>query len=165
MVDWSWLDEAGIHDIYVRTNLVEEGLERNTANNMAYRQIFVHAKPTITTIGAANVTSNSATLNGSLDGLGTASSVEFSFEWGLHTTYGNETTPQTMDVTGYFSGNLTSLASNTTYHFRAKAVGDGIAYGDDVTFTTCIPGDADMDGDVDVFDWVRLRSILMGLEP
>ncbi|MGB2853539.1 MAG: CARDB domain-containing protein, partial [Dehalococcoidia bacterium] len=27
------------------------------------------------------------------------------------------------------------------------------------------PGDADMDGDVDVFDWVRVRRILMGLDP
>jgi len=70
-----------------------------------------------------------------------------------------------MYAIGPFSGNLTDLAGNTTYHFRAKAVGDGTAYGDDVTFATCIPGDADGDGDVDVFDWVRLRRILMGLEP
>jgi len=38
---------------------------------------------------------------------------------------------------GTFSANLTGLSANTTYHFRAKAVGAGsAAYGDDMSFTT-----------------------------
>jgi hypothetical protein len=92
--------------------------------------------PTVTTNAATNVTSRSATLNGYLNGLGTASSVQVSFQWGLTTNYGNETTPKTMNAAGPFSANLSSLAPSTTYHFRAKAVGDGSKYGADMTLTT-----------------------------
>jgi len=59
-----------------------------------------------------------------------------SFEWGLTTSYGNTTTPQTMTVTVPFSANISGLTPSATYHFRAKAVGDGTAYGDDMTFNT-----------------------------
>jgi hypothetical protein len=58
------------------------------------------------------------------------------FEWGLTTSYGYETTPQAMSATGSFSDNLTGLSANNTYHFRAKAVGDGTTFGNDITFIT-----------------------------
>lgn len=92
--------------------------------------------PTVTTDAASNVTSDSATLNGVLTSLGNASSVDVSFEWGLTTSYGSETTPQTMTATGAFSYSISGLDPDTTYHFRAKAVGNGTAFGDDVTFET-----------------------------
>ena len=41
-----------------------------------------------------------------------------------------------MDNTGSFTAEVTDLTPGTTYHFRAKATGDGTSYGDDVTFTT-----------------------------
>ncbi|MGB2799530.1 MAG: hypothetical protein WBC82_06790 [Dehalococcoidia bacterium] len=34
-----------------------------------------------------------------------------------------------------------------------------------ITANFALCGDADGDGDVDVFDWVRVRRILMGLDP
>jgi len=93
------------------------------------------APPTVTTSSATGITTDSATLNGSLDSLGTASSVDVSFEWGLDTSYGNETTPQSMAATGSFNDGTSGLSPGTTYHYRAKAVGDGTDYGDDMTFT------------------------------
>lgn len=92
--------------------------------------------PIITTNAASNVTTDSVTLNATLDYLGTASSIEVSFEWGLDTTYSNETTPQTMTATGSFTANLSDLEPGITYHFRAKAVGNDTAYGNDITSTT-----------------------------
>jgi len=62
-------------------------------------------------------------------------SCQVSFEWGATTSYGNQTAPQTMTGTGAFSADITGLSPATTYHCRAKAVGDGTAYGDDMTFT------------------------------
>ncbi len=37
---------------------------------------------------------------------------------------------------GNFGTVLADLTPNTTYHFRAKAVGNGTNYGVDMTFTT-----------------------------
>ena len=87
---------------------------------------------------ATNITTNSATLNGDITSLGSATSVIVSFEYGLTINYGSTTMAQTMTAPGAFSANITGLNPGTTYHFREKADGgaSGIAYGPDVTFTT-----------------------------
>jgi hypothetical protein len=90
--------------------------------------------PSVITNAAGNITADSAILNGNLTAMGTATSVTVSFEWGNTTSYGNETPAEVLNVLGVFSGNITGLNSNTTYHFRAKAVGDGTSYGNDTTF-------------------------------
>ena len=94
--------------------------------------------PMVTTNDASNIGVNSARLNGNLDDLGTATSVNVSFEWGQTSggPYLNETTPQTANTTGAFSFDLSSLSANTTYYFVAKAVGDGTSYGIEKSFTT-----------------------------
>jgi phosphodiesterase/alkaline phosphatase D-like protein len=92
--------------------------------------------PAVNTNVATNVTSGSATLNGNLTIMGTASTVTVSFEWGTTTSYGNTTPTQVMSGTGAFNAPLTGLAPNTLYHFRAKATGDGTVYGSDMTFNT-----------------------------
>ena len=61
-----------------------------------------YTPPELTTDPASGVTTNSATLNGNVTSLGTATSVDVSFEWGLTDSYGNETTPQTV-AAGSFS--------------------------------------------------------------
>lgn len=85
---------------------------------------------------ATNITAASATLNGNLTSLGTASSVDASFEYGLTTGYGTAAAVQARSETGFFSANITGLAPGTTYHFRATAAGDGTGYGADYCFTT-----------------------------
>jgi hypothetical protein len=93
-------------------------------------------QPSVTTDAADGVHTAAATLWGRLNSNGTANSVSVSFEWGLTTSYGNETTPELKTGIGDYSADLSGLSPNTTYHFRAKAVGDGTVYGDDMYFTT-----------------------------
>jgi len=114
--------------------------------NTAHSDNIVVSTPTVLTNPATDIAADSATLNGTLDDLGAASSVEVYFEWGLDTSYGNETTPQTMTTTGLFSANLSGLDPYTTYHFRAKAVGDGINCGQDKSFTPPTPTPTPMPG-------------------
>jgi len=92
--------------------------------------------PSVTTNDASGITDNSATLNGNLDNLGTAPTVNVSFEWGKTVSYGNTTTPESKNTTGAFSFALGSLSPNTTYHFRVEAIGDGTSYGSDKSFCT-----------------------------
>ncbi|MFC2052593.1 kelch repeat-containing protein, partial [Chloroflexota bacterium] len=94
-------------------------------SNLEANRVWLNEPPlSISTNAADNITTISATLNSSLDGLGDYSSANVSFEWG--TTSGNltqETNPQVMISTGNFSDNISSLSSNTTYYFRAKVTG------------------------------------------
>ncbi|MCK4402573.1 MAG: right-handed parallel beta-helix repeat-containing protein [Dehalococcoidia bacterium] len=93
----------------------------------------------VTTEAASDITANSATLNGNLDSLGAASTVEVSFQWGTATgSYSYNTTAQAMSTTGKFSSPLSGLDVDTTYYFRAKADGGvyGTSYGDEKHFTT-----------------------------
>jgi len=93
--------------------------------------------PTVTTNAATNILDTTATLNGRLVSLGSASSANVSFEWGLDTTYSFNTTAQIKNSAPVdFNANITGLKASTTYHFRAKAVGHDTSYGDDVTFKT-----------------------------
>lgn len=61
--------------------------------------------------------------------------------------------PASLAAPGAFTAALTGLTPNTFYHYHAKAVGDGTAYGPDATFrtlpqytlTTTITGDGTID--------------------
>ena len=100
--------------------------------------------PAVTTVSSASITTNSATLNGSLTALGGAPSATVGFNYGLTTTYGSVTTVTSpMTSVGAFTKALTGLACGTTYHFRAYATNTGgTTNGADMTFTTtaCPPG-------------------------
>jgi hypothetical protein len=114
--------------------------------------VYTPNPPTVITSPASSVFATSAIGHGYLDSMGGASSVLVSFEGATDefyvnngNTYQAESYPTaTMTTTGPFSFCATGLLPNTTYHFRAKAVGDGIAYGSDLTFTTAgVGGDGD----------------------
>lgn len=92
--------------------------------------------PSVDTLAATGIWANAATLNCSLANLGSASPVQVSFEYGLTTSYGYATAPQALYSTGAFSTAIGNLEPQTTYHYRAKADGDGDDYGEDMTFTT-----------------------------
>jgi uncharacterized repeat protein (TIGR01451 family) len=93
--------------------------------------------PVAFTNPATNVTSSSATLNGSLDPHGLTTSVYF--QYGTTTGYGH-TTPmqsQTGNTFRDISAHISSLAAHTTYHFRIVATNSaGTRYGVDRAFTT-----------------------------
>ncbi len=93
--------------------------------------------PVVTTNPATNVTSLSATLNGSLNPNGLTTTVYF--EYGPTSSYGFITPVQTR--TGYtlrnISADISGLSASTTYHFRIVAINSvGTGYGSDRTFTT-----------------------------
>jgi len=93
--------------------------------------------PSVATIDATGIDADAATLNGDLTSLGTGSSVDVSFQWWTDSSsYLKETDKQALDGTGAFSFELTGLQPDTTYHFRAKAVGDGTDYGSAQSFKT-----------------------------
>jgi phosphodiesterase/alkaline phosphatase D-like protein len=96
--------------------------------------------PSATTNNASQLTTNSAMLNGSLDGLGNASPVNVSFQWGTTRggPYPNSTAPQARTEPGTFQAGLTGLASRSTYYYRAKADGGayGTGYGAEKSFST-----------------------------
>jgi hypothetical protein len=99
------------------------------------------APPAATTGAATNVAQSSATVAGTVNPNGTATS--YSFQYGTSTSYGSST-PSTDAGSGSadapVSANLTGLASSTAYHYRLVAVSSaGTTDGADQTFTTTTP--------------------------
>jgi hypothetical protein len=93
--------------------------------------------PVATTNPATYVTSNSATLNGSVNPSGLPTTVYF--QYGTTISYGRTTTSQSYDgyATQSVSANISGLNASTTYHFRIVATNSsGTSYGSDRTFTT-----------------------------
>lgn len=93
--------------------------------------------PVVTTDAESDVATTSATLNGSLTDLGTGDNVTVSFQYGATASFGSFTPGQLKTATGAFSAPLADLSPDTSYYFRAVAVGDGgTVYGADRSFTT-----------------------------
>jgi len=95
--------------------------------------------PTVVTLPATAVTSNSATLNGTVNA--NIQSTTVTFEYGLTTTYGTVVSGVPGTVTGTtptpVSADLTGLLPGNTYHYRVKGVNSiGTSNGLDMTFTT-----------------------------
>lgn len=91
------------------------------------------------TTGGADVSGASATLSGSVNPNGVASS--YYFEFGTTAAYGQQTPPRSAGSGSSavsVSGSLSGLAENATYHYRLVAVGPNGAFaiGADRTFTT-----------------------------
>jgi len=93
--------------------------------------------PSVSTIDAENVTSNSATLRGVMEDMGGVNQCQIWFEYGETTSYGHSTENFSIGSEGNFNVDISSLMPGTKYHFRAVAKNsEGIAYGDDKNFTT-----------------------------
>jgi len=91
----------------------------------------------VTTNSATNVTSSSATLNGSLDPHGLTTNVYF--QYGTTTSYGHTTPMQSQTGNAYrnITRNISGLSTHTTYHFRMVATNSaGTRFGGDRSFTT-----------------------------
>lgn len=93
----------------------------------------------VSTDGPTNLTSSSATLNGSLDSLGGATSADCYFEYRESASSSwTATSVRTLSSTGSFSVDVSGLASCTDYEYRAVAdASDGDTdAGGTVTFTS-----------------------------
>lgn len=104
--------------------------------------VTVVGPPVVITCPANGIGTTKATLNGYLTGMGTASKVTVSFGWDTVSnadnpeSYSHWTYPQVKRWPGKFKVRIDNLKSGTTYYFRAKAVGDSISYGEELSFTT-----------------------------
>ena len=93
--------------------------------------------PVVTTNPATWIASFSATLNGSLDPHGLATTV--SFQYGTTTSYGSTTPAQSQTGSTFrnIAANISGLSTHTTYHFRIGTTNSGgTRFGGDTTFTT-----------------------------
>lgn len=101
------------------------------------RSLIDTPPPQVVTNNATGIAANQATLNGDLTRRGETSPAYVSFEWGTSPhCYPNETEPEARETAGAFSFDLTGLNPNTTYYYRAKAVGNGTRYGCEKGFKT-----------------------------
>lgn len=98
----------------------------------------VSTSPVVTTGSASAIASDSATLNGSVNPNGLASSAYF--QYGTTTSYGTVTGTQSLgsgSTVSAVSAAITGLSPQTTYHYRLVAVStSGTTNGSDQTFTT-----------------------------
>jgi sugar lactone lactonase YvrE len=93
-----------------------------------------------TTKPVTGLTPDTVTLNGEF--VGTGEQVEYHFEWGPTTSYGNDAPAAPVDV-GMVTGptpvstQLTAIEGSETYHYRLVATSPlGTSYGADETFST-----------------------------
>jgi hypothetical protein len=95
--------------------------------------------PIVTTTDATAISCTGATLNGSVNPNGLATT--YHFEWGTTVTYGNNTATVAAGsgtTTINVSAPVAGLIAGTTYHFRLVAVNsDGTSNGTDFTFAPC----------------------------
>jgi len=116
----------------VQDNSVSDSLLITLSNQTA-------AAPTVVTLPATNITSDAATLNGTVNANTLSTAV--SFDYGT-TTFYNHTIPGnpatvTGNTTTPVSANITGLTPNTLYHFRVRGLNAaGVSTGADLTFST-----------------------------
>ena len=96
-------------------------------------------QPVVSTLSATSVTTNSSTLNGSVNANGFSTAVQF--DYGTTSSYGSSITATPSNVNGNFISNLSALISglnsNTMYHYRIEATNIlGTTYGSDISFQT-----------------------------
>ncbi|MCX6880102.1 MAG: SUMF1/EgtB/PvdO family nonheme iron enzyme [Verrucomicrobia bacterium] len=105
-------------------------------------EITVTQGPTVTTAAATGITATTATLNGTVNPNGLATTAQF--EYGLTTSYGSTAgvtlSPNNGTVAQNVSTSLSGLQVGQTYHYRLSAAnGSGTTPGADLTFTTLVP--------------------------
>ncbi|MDR3409576.1 MAG: fibronectin type III domain-containing protein [Formivibrio sp.] len=115
--------------------------------DFALSNIHALTSPSATTGSATSVTATGATLGGTVNDNGLATTV--TFDYGLTTGYGTNVAATTGGTISAGTGStsvglsLSGLSCNTLYHFRVKAVNaGGTTNGSDGSFTTtaCVPG-------------------------
>ena len=110
------------------------------ANFYSQIQQYINAAtgaPSATTNPATNITTSSATLNGSVNPHNLTTTIHF--QYGTTTSYGRTTIAQTRrgNMDRNMAANISQLNMHTTYHFRIVATNtDGTRMGNDRTFRT-----------------------------
>ena len=117
--------------------VASNGAGTTMGSDRTFTTLTATGPPVIITNPAANVTTSSGTLNGSLDPHGLTMTVFF--QYGTTTSYGSATPMQSQTGNTYrnITANINGLIPHTTYHFRMVATNaGGTRMGSDRTFTT-----------------------------
>jgi streptogramin lyase len=111
-------------------------------------RVNIELPPVVTTDAASGIGSESATLNGSVNPLGSQTS--YVFEYGRTTAYGSATASRILAAGGKpvgVSRPVGGLRPSTLYHYRLVAANAfGTRAGPDLTFTTLRAGEAGAGG-------------------
>ena len=100
-------------------------------------EIVALSPPAVTTAPAADVTSSSAVLDGTVTP--NAGPTSYYFQWGTTSGYGSTTSSQTTSTAVSASAEVSGLPAATTIHYRLVASNqNGTTYGADETLTTAI---------------------------
>ncbi|MFS0489009.1 hypothetical protein [Leadbetterella byssophila] len=125
---------------YYRAYAISNGIT-TYGENLNFKTPAI-AQPGIRTDAAANITMNSATLSGTVLTAGSLPITERGIVWGTSAqpTTSNTKASITGNVTTFpnsFNVNATGLTKNTTYHYRAYVISNGVtSYGENKTFAT-----------------------------
>jgi len=98
-----------------------------------------NGEPAVVTIGTSNITASTVDLEGEITGIGDASVTQHGHCWSTSSspTVNNNPTLLGSGVLGSFTSNVTNLAQNTTYYYRAYATNIfGTVYGAEMSFNT-----------------------------
>ncbi len=108
--------------------------------NVAATGAGINSLASVTTGSASAITTSSATLAGGISANGCSAITNYGIEYSLINGFVNGTgtqEPSTNLSAGVFSSNVTGLASNTTYYYKAYATNlAGTAYGVQMSFIT-----------------------------
>ncbi|MFO8114695.1 MAG: S8 family serine peptidase [Halorubrum sp.] len=118
--------------------IAEADTDTATGSTASFTTAGVETPPSVSTVDASDVDTTEGVLNGALDDLGSADSVDVRFDYRrTGASDWSATSGQTLDATGDFSGQVTDLDSDAEYEFRAVAESSaGTDAGDTATFTT-----------------------------
>lgn len=110
----------------------------NSIDSITYTLSGASNLATLTTVAISAITNTSASSGGVISSDGGTPVTQRGICWSTSSnpTIADNTTNNGSGL-GNFTGNLTGLSSNTTYYVRAYAInGIGVAYGNQVSFTT-----------------------------
>jgi hypothetical protein len=103
--------------------------------------LYSEVAPTLTTQAVSDITTTTATGNGTITDLGSSLPTQHGVVWSTSASptvaLSTKTEQGAVSVTGTFVSTMTDLTPNTTYYVRAYATNaGGTSYGDEVEFTT-----------------------------
>jgi hypothetical protein len=151
-------DAFGAGNKFITPTIVNGRVYVGTTNGVAaFGLLSTGMRPTTVTGAATGITPTGATLGGTANPNGMATTAFF--QYGTTVAYGSATPGQSLgagsSATAIGGGSITGLTCNSPYHFRAVAANSaGTANGSDATFTTspcpATRGDFDGDGKADI---------------
>ena len=122
---------------YIKVFGYHSDYDENQTYTLSGTWLSTASPPTVTTGSASNITTNSATLNGTVDDKGISTTAWFQYG----TTSGSySSTSSTQSVSGPHTAvsiSINGLSSGTTYYYRIAAQNSaGTTYGNEISFTT-----------------------------